>query len=33
MNQSEIKEIFLNRAEVEQAEYINCDNCFEAIVF
>lgn len=27
------KEIFFNRAEVEEAERISCDNCFESTVF
>ncbi|MDO5759468.1 MAG: hypothetical protein Q4Q06_00415 [Bacteroidota bacterium] len=33
MEDSKIKEIFFNRAEVEQAERIVCDNCFEHMVF
>lgn len=27
------KEIFFNRAEVENSERIHCDNCFEQVVF
>lgn len=27
------KEIFFNRAEVENSEYICCDKCFEQLVF
>ena len=27
------KEIFFNRAEIENAEHICCDNCFEQVVF
>ena len=33
MDTSETKEIFFNRVEVEKAEHINCDNCFEPVVF
>ena len=33
MDTSETKEIFFNRAEVEKAEHINCDNCFDPVVF
>lgn len=33
MENSDVKEIFFNRAEVENAERVVCDNCFEHIVF
>lgn len=33
MEEKELKEIFFNRAEVENAEQIVCDNCFEEIVY
>lgn len=33
MDNSKLKEIFFNRADVENAERIICDNCFEHIVF
>lgn len=33
MNQDTNKEIFFNRAEVEKAQQISCDNCFENVVF
>lgn len=33
MEEKELKEVFFNRAEVENAEQIVCDNCFEEIVF
>lgn len=29
MNESANKEIFFNRADVERAEQMCCDNCFE----
>lgn len=33
MNNLNHKEIFFNRAEVEQAERITCEHCFEPVVF
>ncbi len=33
MNESANKEIFFNRADVERAEKMCCDNCFEQVVF
>lgn len=33
MENSELKEIFFNRADVEKAENVLCDNCFEHLVF
>ena len=33
MNDNNNKEIFFNRAEVENAEKIYCENCFEQVVF
>ena len=33
MNNSELQEIFFNRAEVEERLRITCDNCFEHMVF
>ena len=33
MEEKELKEVFFNRAEVENADQIVCDNCFEEIVF
>lgn len=33
MDEKELKEMFFNRAEVENAEQIVCDNCFEQVLF
>lgn len=33
MDNNELKEIFFNRAEVENSEQVICDNCFEHMVF
>ena len=33
MESDKLKEIFFNRAEVEDAERVICDNCFEHAVF
>lgn len=33
MNSNKNKEIFFNRAEIEKAEQICCENCFEQVVF
>lgn len=33
MDNSDKKEIFFNRAEVQKAEEMHCDNCFEEVVF
>lgn len=33
MDNNKLKEIFFNRAEVEDAERVICDNCFEHEVF
>lgn len=33
MEESELKEIFFNRADIEKAEKVACDNCFEHMVF
>lgn len=33
MEKQKHEEIFFNRAEVEDAERIYCDNCFEQVVF
>lgn len=33
MDEKEMKEMFFNRADVEKAEQVICDNCFEHIVF
>lgn len=33
MENSELKEIFFNRADVEEAERTVCNNCFEHMVF
>ena len=33
MSKASKKEIFFNRAEVEEAEHIICNNCFEQVVF
>lgn len=33
MKDSNLKEIFFNRADVESAERVVCDKCFEHIVF
>lgn len=33
MKEEGLKEVFFNKAEVENAEQIVCDNCFEEIVF
>lgn len=33
MDDKTCKEIFFNRAQVENAERIHCDNCFEEVVF
>ena len=33
MEEKEFKEMFFNRAEVENAEQVVCDNCFEHMVF
>lgn len=33
MDNNKLKEIFFNRAEVEDAERVICDNCFEHTVF
>jgi len=33
MSQEKHDEIFFNRAKVEGAEQIHCDNCFEQVVF
>lgn len=33
MNDEKCKEIFFNRAEVESAERISCEKCFERVVF
>ena len=33
MDNINLKEIFFNRADIESAERVVCDNCFEQIVF
>ena len=33
MDTSRNKRNIFNRAEVEKAEHINCDNCFDPVVF
>lgn len=33
LKQKDIKEIFFNRADIENSEKIACDNCFEHVVF
>ena len=33
MDNNKLKEIFFDRAEVEDSERMICDNCFEHIVF
>lgn len=33
MDENQHKEIFFNRAEVESAERIGCESCFEQVVF
>ena len=33
MDNNKLKEIFIDRAEVEDAERVICDNCFEHAVF
>ena len=33
MEDSKFKEIFFNRADIEKAEKVACDNCFEHMVF
>ncbi len=33
MENSELKEIFFNRADIKSAERMVCDNCFEHIIF
>lgn len=33
MENPELKEIFFNRADVEETERVVCDNCFEHMVF
>lgn len=33
MDETKNKEIFFNRADVEDAERLSCENCFESTVF
>lgn len=33
MDEEKCKEIFFNRAEIENAESMLCDNCFERVIF
>lgn len=33
MEESKLKEIFFNRADIEKAEKVCCDDCFEHMIF